>query len=230
MIRPSKPRQTRTAEVYERIRADIFAARLKPGQRLKFPDLCATYETSVGVAREALVRLAADRLVSVQAHQGYTVAELSIEQLTDLTAARVELEPLTFRKAILEGDEHWESGVVATHHLLALREQAAGSSKVRDASWYAAHEDFHAALLAGCGSRRLREVTQMLRAEAELYRHWAAPLGANVERDLAGEHRALADAALARDAELGPELLHRHIACTTEILTRGVSEGTEVQA
>lgn len=230
MIEPSTPRRTRTDEVYERIRADIFSAHLKPGQRLKFPQLCATYDTSVGVAREALVRLAADRLVRLQAHQGYTVVELSIEQLADLTAARVEMESLTFGKAIREGDEHWESGVVAAHHLLALREQAAGSSRDRNASWYAAHEEFHAALLAGCSSLRLREVTQMLRAEAELYRHWAAPLGSREDRDLAGEHRALADAAVARDTERGVELLRQHIAFTTHILASGVNESTGSQA
>jgi DNA-binding GntR family transcriptional regulator len=184
----------------------------------------------VGVAREALVRLTADRLVRLQAHQGYTVVELSIEQLADLTAARVELESLTFGKAILEGDEHWESGVVAAHHLLALREQAAGVSRDRDASWYAAHEEFHAALLAGCSSLRLREVTQMLRAEAELYRHWAAPLGSHEDRDLAGEHRALAEAAVTRDAEQGAELLRQHIAFTTHILASGINESTSAEA
>lgn len=230
MSRISSPRRTRTDEVYERIRADIFSARLSPGQRLKFPELCARYDTSVGVAREVLVRLAGDRLVQVQAHQGYSVVELSTEELTDLTTARVELESLTFRKSIIEGDDQWESHVVATHHLLALREQAAPSSMERDAAWYEAHEAFHAALLAGCCSRRLREVAQLLRAEAELYRHWAAPLGAPVERDLAAEHRSLADAALARDPDLGASLLRSHISRTTEILLSGVREPAELEA
>lgn len=229
MIGPTTPRRTRTDEVYERIRADIFAATLKPGQRLKFPDLCVAYDTSVGVAREALVRLAGDRLVRLQAHQGYSVVELSIDQLTDLTAARVELESLTFRKSIREGDEHWESTVVAAHHLLALREQAS-PPRDRDAAWYEAHEAFHTALLSGCSSQRLCEVTQMLRAEAELYRHWAAPLGSHAPRDLAGEHQALADAALARDADLGADLLRQHIAYTTHILAAGMSEQAEVEA
>ncbi|MFF0148480.1 DNA-binding GntR family transcriptional regulator [Amycolatopsis sulphurea] len=208
---------TRADELYERLRADIFMARLKPGQRLKFPELCAEYGTSVGPAREALTKLTGERLVTLQAHQGYAVASLSAEELTDLTAARVELESLTFRQAMLFGDDHWEAEVVATHHLLARREPRT-AGEVRDDGWYLAHEAFHAALLAGCGNRRLVEMAQGLRAEAELYRRWATPLNAVNGRNPAAEHQALADAAVGRDVERGAELLRDHIAFTTQML------------
>jgi DNA-binding GntR family transcriptional regulator len=225
MSRGERP-GTRADELYERLRVDIFTARLEPGQRLKFPDLCAQYGTSVGVAREALTRLAAERLVTPQAHQGYAVASLSVGELTDLTRARVELEALTFRQAILCGDDRWESEVVAVHHLLRLRErEAAGDS--RGDAWYLAHEAFHDALLAGCGSRRLVKITQDLRAETELYRRWAAPLLAENERDPGAEHQALADAAIGRDADRGVQLLRDHIAYTTQML---LSDPTRVDA
>jgi DNA-binding GntR family transcriptional regulator len=208
---------TRADDLYERLRADIFTARLKPGQRLKFPELCAQYGTSVGPVREALTRLTAERLVSLQAHQGYAVASLSVEELTDLTAARVELEALTFRQAILFGDDRWESEVVATHHMLSLRERQVAEG-VRDDTWHQAHEAFHAALLAGCGNRRLVHMAESLRAEAELYLRWAAPLIPENNRDPAAEHQALADAAINRDAEGGVQLLREHIAFTTQML------------
>jgi DNA-binding GntR family transcriptional regulator len=226
MTTTSHARRTRTDEVYERLRADIFAARLRPGQRLKFPDLCGAYGTSVGVAREALARLAAERLVCPHAHQGYTVISLSKEDLVDLTAARVELESITFRKSILGGDERWETTVVAAHHLLTRRDQVVSRTGERDAAWYEAHEEFHAALLSGCESRRLIEVARALRAEAELYRHWATPLGSGPSRDIAGEHQALADAALVRDAGRGSDLLRAHIARTTTVLLGGAAEAT----
>jgi hypothetical protein len=73
-------------------------------------------------------------------------------------------------------------------------------------------------------SRGLRDATPTparwvwsLRAEAELYRHRAAPLGAGTNRDLAAEHKALADAASARDAEQ----LNKHITCTTASVSTG---------
>lgn len=217
---------TRATEAYERLRQDIFMGRLEPGQRLKFPALCAEYETSAGVLREALTRLAAERLVTPQPHQGYAVASLSVGELTDLTAARVELEALTFRQSMISGDDRWEADVVAAHHLLCLREREAEGG-LRGDAWYLAHEAFHAALVAGCGNRRLIAIAQGLRAETELYRRWAAPLNAEHDRDPAAEHQALADAALARDVDRGVTLLRDHIAFTTQMLLSRLGAGDE---
>ncbi len=74
----AKDAETSAQKVSAQIRRDIYAARLQPGERLKFPDLCSRYGTSVGVAREALTMLAAERLVQPQAHTGYRVMPLSI--------------------------------------------------------------------------------------------------------------------------------------------------------
>lgn len=225
-----RKRRTKTDDIYDRIRADIFSADLPPGQRLKFPELCARYGTSVGVAREALARLAAERLVRPQAHQGFTVAELSAAELEDLTLARVELESLTFRLSIGSGDEHWETQVVASHHLLTLRDPSVADTGHFDDAWHRAHEAFHAALLAACPSHRLIEMSKALRAETELYRHWAERMPLTLVRDVPAEHKALCDAAVARDADLGVKLLQEHIALTTRILLgeEGSSLGTEL--
>jgi len=228
MPQPIERKRTRTEEVYSRIRADIFAAVLAPGERLKFPDLCARYDTSVGVAREALTRLAAERLVRPQARQGYTVAELSEESLTDLTMARVEIEARVFRQAVLHGDVAWEGEILAAHHMLARidTEDWHAETEVIE-QWFAAHEVFHRALLAGCPSRRFIEIAQALRDEAELYRRWAGPLGNEDDRDVAGEHRAILEAALARDADLAEQLLRDHIAHTTQVLISGTASSIE---
>jgi DNA-binding GntR family transcriptional regulator len=208
---------TRADELYERLRSDVFMGRLEPGQRLKFSQLCADYGTSVGPVREALIKLAGERLVTLQAHQGYAVTSLSAAELTDLTTARVELETLAFRQAMLNGDDRWEAEVVAGHHLLARRDRQALEGD-RGGSWYLAHEDFHAVLLAGCGNRRIVEMAQGLRAEGELYRRWAAPFIEENDRDPAAEHKALAEAAVERDVERGVELLRDHIAFTSQML------------
>ncbi len=208
---------TRADVLYARLREDIYGSRLKAGQRLKFPELCQRYGTSVGVAREALTRLAAERLVAFQPHQGYAVASLSAEELTDLTAVRVELESLAFRQSMLSGDDRWESNLVAVHHLLRIQDRHAFDGERGDA-WYLAHEDLHAALVAGCGNARLVQMTRELRAETELYRRWAAPFLRENSRDPVAEHEALVQAALDRDVERGVGLLREHIAFTTQML------------
>src|SRR3954469_24687574 len=133
------------------MRDDILNGRYRPGDRLMFPGLCKRYGASVGVTREALASLAAEGLVQTEAHQGYVVRPLSPEDLTELTAARVALEPMVLRQSIADGDVEWESRVVASHHVLLRtpRERAEDPLRITN-EWAEAHEAFHAALFSGC--------------------------------------------------------------------------------
>lgn len=211
--------QTRTDGVHQRLRGDILGGRLVPGQRLKFPELCERYDTSVGAAREALTRLAAEGLVRTQPHQGYMVTPLSHEDLADLTQARMEIESLVLRQSVRDGDMQWEAQAVAAHHLLERTPFFADGNQDRCTDeWTAAHAAFHLALLAGCGNRRLLGTARALREEAELYRQWSVAFGQEPDRDLPGEHRALLEAAIARDPDLAAERLRRHIAHTAQLL------------
>ncbi|MET8832121.1 GntR family transcriptional regulator [Streptomyces sp. NPDC004610] len=212
-------KQTLGDDVRARLRADILSGRLLPGARLKFPVLGARYDASVSVLREALVRLAEQGLVRSEPHQGFVVTPLSPETLTELTDARTELETLVLRRSIAEGDLSWESRLVAAHHTLERTPYTApgDESRITD-HWSTAHAAFHTALLDGCGNRRLLQIALGLRDEAELYRRWSQPLGGEPGRDLAAEHRALLDAALARDPESASTALCDHIRHTTELL------------
>lgn len=205
--------QTRADAVYQRLREDILGGRLVPGQRLKFPELSDRYGTSVGATREALTRLVADGFVQTQAHQGFSVTSLSYEALTELTQARMEIESLVMRLSVLEGDMAWEAQLVAAHHVLEHTED----------DWFSAHAAFHHALLAGCRNQRLHTIAKALRAEAELYVQWSVQF--DPTRDVDGEHRALLDAAINRDAERAAELIREHIAHTSQLLIDGLHSG-----
>jgi DNA-binding GntR family transcriptional regulator len=218
MVRQSSG-QTRTDGTYQRLRGDILGGRLVPGQRLKFPELRERYQTSVGAAREALTRLAAEGLVTTQAHQGYAVVPLSHEDLADLTLARVEVESLVLRLSVQHGDIRWESQAVAAHHLLERTPMFSPDDPDRASDeWTEAHAAYHLALLAGCPNRRLLDTARGLREEAELYRQWSVSLGHEPDRDLAGEHRGILDSAITRDAELAADRLRDHIAHTAQLL------------
>ena len=47
--------QTRSEAVHDRIRADILGGQLRPGQRLKFPELSERYGVSTGAIREPTI-------------------------------------------------------------------------------------------------------------------------------------------------------------------------------
>ncbi|WP_345382809.1 GntR family transcriptional regulator [Pseudonocardia yuanmonensis] len=205
--------------MHRRLRSDILAGRLVPGSRLKFPELCEHYGVSVGAAREALTRLTAEGLVKTQPHQGYVVTPLSYEDLADLTRARIEIESLVLRLSVQEGDVEWESRAVAAHHVLERAVFMSDDDPDHPTDeWTAAHAKFHLALIDGCTNRRLLDVARALREEAELYRQWSVSFGQEPDRDLAGEHRALLEASVGRQADLAGQLLRDHIAHTASLL------------
>jgi DNA-binding GntR family transcriptional regulator len=224
---------TRAEVAFLDLRRDILAGRLLPGQRLQFSDLSVRYVTSVGVLREALSRLVEQGLVISEPQQGFRVVPVSPDDLVDLTAARVEIETMTLRRALAAGDLAWESRLVAAHHILDGTPQLdpADPRRVNEA-WAAAHAHFHEVLLEACPIRRLREMANSLRDAAELYRRWSRHLGGERQRDIPGEHRGLLDAALRRDVDGAIALLTQHIEYTTKavLATGRLSADTDATA
>ncbi len=205
--------------LYGHLRADILAGRLHPGARLRYGEMCERYGASMGGLREVLLRLAEQGLVRGEPQQGFWVAELSPRDLRELTAARVELETLTLRHALVDGDVEWESRLLAAHHRLSRAPQLDpdGSGRLAD-GWVAAHAGYHTALLDGCANGRLKAIAASLRDSAELYRRWSVPLGDERERDIAAEHAALLEAALSRRVDLAVSCLAAHVQHTTDVL------------
>ncbi len=211
--------QTRGEAVYQQMRDDIFEGVFRPGQKLPFAVLTARYESSASVIREGLARLVEQGLAHSEPQQGYRVASVSVNDLRDLTMARQAVETQALRLSLEHGDLDWESSVVATIHAL---ERTEGPGE----AWGELHRRFHQVLLEGCPSKRLIATALCMRDSAELYRRWSAPADNDGKRDLNGEHRAIADAALDRDVERACTLLCEHLQTTADILIqRGLAEG-----
>jgi DNA-binding GntR family transcriptional regulator len=171
------------------------------------------------VVREGLTRLAEQGLVQSEPQHGFHVTPLSAEDLEDLTEARCALEGMVLRASVQNGTIAWESDVVAAHHALDRVGMLTTEDPQRmSEDWTAAHARFHASLLAACPNQRLRTMALSLRDSAELYRRWSGPVGRDDHRDVRGEHRALADAALRGDADEAVRLLEEHLRRTTRAL------------
>jgi DNA-binding GntR family transcriptional regulator len=211
--------RTRAEAVYRALRADILAGRVLPGSRLRFADLCTRYEASMSVLREGLSRLAEQGLVVSEPQHGFRVTPVSVEDLRDLTDARVAIEGLVLRRAMAEGDVAWESRLVAALHVMERTPMmSADDPDLFNEDWTAAHAAYHTALLDGCANERLRAVAAGLRDAAELYRRWSKLFDGGRSRDIPAEHRAIVAAVLARDADRAVALLAEHVSYTTEIL------------
>ena len=143
--------------------------------------------------------------------RGFSVRELSVADLADLTGVRVQVESLALRQALQNGDVAWEAAVVAAHHTLERTPVRARRTGEFNEDWSAAHRTFHETLLAGCGSPQLEGMVISLRDSAELYRRWYWALAGDHARDIAGEHRRLRDCAVTRDSEPAVVVLTEHI-------------------
>lgn len=212
-----------TQQAYEHLRADLQACRLPPGARLKITELAQKLAVSPGAVREALSRLTSEGLVAAEPQRGFRAAPISVADLRDLTAVRIEIEGLCLRRAIAAGDMAWESRIVATHHVLsAIDKQAPDDAQRLNEGWVGAHAAFHTALVAACDSPWLLRLRALLYAQSERYRSLSVPL-AQAPRDVNGEHRQLMDAVLARDAPRALTLIDAHLSATMRIVLDGKS-------
>jgi len=216
-----RDRSTLGGHVYEQIRAAILAGALRPGQRLKVSDLATRHQVSLNVVREALNRLTGEQLVRAEPQVGFTVTDLSVEDLADLVKVRLAIETTALRWSIELGDMAWESQVVAAHYRLANTPMTPeGDPGFFTYDWIRAHSEFHALVLSGGSSRRLQDITRTLSDAAELYIRWSLPLA---PRDLPGEHAEIMQATLARDADRAVMALSAHIERTRDTIVETVA-------
>lgn len=226
MAHPPVAARSLANAVFARIRASILAGAYEPGARLSPRTIAAESAVSMSVVREALTRLAEQGLVVAEPQLGFSVVKLDMEDVRDISSLRILIEGAALRSAIENADVEYEARVLACHHRLSRTPESADdpSQGMRE-EWSAAHAEFHAALLSGSPSQRLRDLAASLRETAELYRRWsgmARPL--HGRRDIAGEHRALMQAALDRDADRAVEVLRAHINTTTVLLEAYVEQ------
>src|SRR5690606_25745685 len=141
------------------LRAEILSGGIPAGSKLHVRDLCTRLGISVSPMREALNQLAAQGFIQHSDQRGFTVPPTDINDLADLTFARVALNDIAVRDAIANGDAQWEEEVLLAHHRLsrANRNDPEGSGE-----WETLHRRYHQSLLAGCRSHRITAFCQQL--------------------------------------------------------------------
>lgn len=220
--------ETLSDEVRGLVRADILAAQWPPGARLQVGQLSERYATSSTVVREALTRLAGERLVTFRPNRGFFVAQLSLDELQDVNELRCRIEEFGIGLAVERGDLAWESELIAVHHTLERtpRRRPDDPHHITD-EWFVAHQAFHAKLIEPCRLPVLVDLAAILADATALYRQWTAPSPKAESRPIEAEHRAILDAVLARDAELAGRLLREHYTRTLEVIAASEFLGAE---
>ena len=203
---------TKSESAYSRLRADIIAGEKAPLERLAVSSLSEELQIGASPIREALNRLAADGFVTATGQQGFRVADMSQEDLIDVTNTRVLLETEALRQSIERGDDAWEASVVAAFHSLSKVEE----NRQQDFDeWEKRNHAFHESLVAACDSPWLHRLRKVMFDMHRRYRYLAVQVAE--ARDVAAEHKAIYDAALARDADAAAEATRTHILNTLNV-------------
>lgn len=199
---------TLATAICDRIRGDILAGRRKPGGKLRLEALKSEFAVSWSPIREALSRLAAEGLVQAEEQRGYRVAPVSRSQLAEVIRLRTLLESMALQASIEHGDDAWEADVLAAHHRLGKLENRRNSPLAEQ--WERWHRTFHETLIHACGMPTLLQFCGQLHDMNDRYRRLFLSTH-NFDRDVAGEHRAITEATLARNAAKACRLLEAHI-------------------
>lgn len=215
-------RATLTSQLEEALRTDIVAGLLEPGQKLRATDITALYGVSATPIREAVQRLSGQGLVELDPKVGARVAAISLEDVRDVFAVRLMLEPRALELSIGGGGARWLREVTeAFERLRSVSARRPGDG----ARWREtmleiaeAHRAFHWALLSACGSPWLLRFISILYGHSSRYRMLLAR-GRDRPAWLRG-HQAIYDAARRRDAKRAVRVQERHTREGLDVLVR----------
>jgi DNA-binding GntR family transcriptional regulator len=192
-------------QAYDRIRREIVSCRMMPGCRFTEPELMERFALGKSSLRIALQRLvSAGMVVSIPRH-GYRVAPVTVNDVDEVFALRLVLEPMAARLA---------AGRVNRAQLERL-EQACRGSMPGDVGnqidfFLEANRSFHMAIAAASGNTRLcRTLSGLLDEMTRL-----VALGFGVQRvrpSIDNDHSLMIEHLVAGDAAAAEEVARRHV-------------------
>jgi DNA-binding GntR family transcriptional regulator len=191
--------------VYEGLYAKIVSGRLKPGTRITEQEVAEAEGVSRAPVREALKRLAQDRLVEFVPRSACYVRRLTREDVEDLFAVRADLERLAMQRAF---------GRFDTAEVESIRVMFAGCLDLGDRRLarreLALDVEFHRLIHVTSGSVIIQDMLDKLWARIQVLRAREAMRGDRAKVALEG-HIAILDAILEADRRKALRLLKEHI-------------------
>jgi DNA-binding GntR family transcriptional regulator len=204
-----------TETVYQRLRSEIIAAHLLPGELLTLDELGTRYGVSRTPVREALRRLEAEGLVLFREHRRVQVAPLTLSEIAGTYALRILTEGFAVSESV-----HLAAAEIAGEAEVIYRRMAADAKSGDGDSFYRRHLDFHRAIYAGAGSAELARVTEDLRARTDRHRHVHESFRPANLKATADAHARILDAVKASDPHACARLIVDHLYGTAVELVR----------
>ena len=212
MTPPTLRKPSVLQDVYQRIREDIFAFRMAPGQRYSEHELAATLGVSRTPLRFALHLLAREGyLVHLTGHSSWQVQPLDPDYYADLYDFRTDIEAIAVHRLCRLNPTSRLEALAAYWHSPTERVTPDYRAVAE------ADERFHCSLVEAAGNaemlRTFRDLTDRIRVIRRLDFADAGRIAATFD-----EHGAILTCLLARDAAGAEALIRAHIGGSREAI------------
>jgi len=201
-----------SVSAYSKIREDILASKFPPNHKLKVKELSGLYDIGVIPIREALSRLESEELVTHVGQTGFTVSQISKEDLRSLVETRILIESLALELSIKNFSNKWEEELVLAFHRLQRTDRVVEINGLRtiNRNWITYHHSFHLTLINNSGLPWLNKFCSELLDHSTKYGVFITVEYPNFPRKSAKEHKDLYDCVLAKDSKSSKTLLKQH--------------------
>jgi DNA-binding GntR family transcriptional regulator len=214
---PSERREESSADkVFRGIVRGLYDGLYVPGQRLVEADLTRDFKISRGSVREALNRLRAEGIVTLNLHRGAHIRSLTREEAFEIMDILEVLIGLAARLAA--------QGIGLRGHRALLQQSIAALAdherRTQFFEFVRARNAFYKALLQISGSGELKRV--LTSVQVNLIRVQSRPFETESGRKKTHleDYRIIAAAVLAGDAHRAETVARRHVRNVRELLSR----------
>ena len=195
--------------IYQTVRAMAAAFEFKPEERINESDLSKRLGVSRTPLREALNRLVAEGLLTVQEGKGFFCRSLIPEQIVHLYELRQAIESETVLRAVQRASDDELSELKA--YLSEIASQYVSSSSARDI--VELDEAFHLRIAALSKNAELVQALANLNEKIRYVRWTSMRSKIDITKSA---HENILDAMLARDAESSVSRMRAHIEKSTD--------------
>lgn len=197
--------ETAAQLVHRRLRDDIVSMRRRPGEAIFEKEIALEARVSRTPVREALLRLADEKLIEIVPKSGTMVSRIPVEILPEIIVARAALEAVTVRAAAKSARG---SDVAGLRAIMERQREALDTNDVD--GFHAADELMHRAIAEAGRLPGLWTMIVQIKVQLDRYRRLTLPQPNRMERALA-EHEAIVDAISRRDDVAAVEAMERHL-------------------
>lgn len=191
---------TETERVYLQLKKDVLSGRYSPGEALRQEDIATQLGASRTPVREAIIMLAADRLVSMEARHGATVKGVSVRDFIEINQVRELLEGAAAKAAAKRVPEAEIRELRALHEAVQNDHDADALIEL--------DQRIHRTFAGHCGNRQMQRLIEEFNDLNTLARQRDVEArDAETLRSLGG----ILDALETRDADKLESLMRAHI-------------------